>query len=213
MKYNHLITKLLDYGASFYDSGLKLTVDEEKFREKLIELANLKGNEKVLDIGCGTGTLDLMIDEVLEKGSICGIDIAPRMVKIAKKKAEEKGCKIGYRTGSSLDLPYKNNEFDVIFTSLIYHHLDYEEKCRTLREIYRALKSKGRYISAEFGKFPGGVFHGIIIKFTASSGILHGLYPAKLIKENGFYIDKEIKGSLLGGHHQITYRIIRKVKK
>jgi len=209
MKY--VITKILNFGAGIYDRWAKHNLRE--IHKKLIELADLNGNEKVLDIGCGTGTLDLMVTEVLDKGSIYGIDIARKMVKIAKKKAEQRACKIGYRIGSSLDLPYKNNEFDVIFTSLIYHHLDYEEKCRTLREIYRALKSNGRYISAEFVKFPGGVFHGIIIKFTASSGILHGLYPAKLIEENRFYIDKEIEGPLLGGHHQITYRVIEKMEK
>jgi len=40
----------LDFGAGFYDSGFQLTVDEERFREKLIELANLKGEERVLDV-------------------------------------------------------------------------------------------------------------------------------------------------------------------
>lgn len=72
MKYKHLITKLLDVGAGIYDPFLRLTVNEEKLRKKLLSLAHPQGNEKVLDIGCGTGSFALMIAEILDKGSICG---------------------------------------------------------------------------------------------------------------------------------------------
>lgn len=210
MKYKHLITKLLDIGAGLYDPLLRLTLAEEEFRKKLLELADLKGHEKVLDIACGTGTFDLMIAKILDRGSIRAIDISPKMLGIAKRKAEQKGFKIHYEGGSSQELPYNHHEFDVVFTSLMFHHLDYQEKQRSLHEIHRVLKPNGRYISVEFGEFPKDFFHRMIIDFTHASGILHGIYPYRLIEEAGFYVVDEIEGPALAGHHRTKYRVLGK---
>jgi ubiquinone/menaquinone biosynthesis C-methylase UbiE len=211
MRHKHFITRLLDYSAKFYNPALRLTVDEQKLREKSIELARLDGNERILDVGCGTGSLDLMVAEIVDGGSICGIDISPKMVEVSKEKAEKSGYEIDYRVGSSTKLPYSDNEFDVIFTSLMYHHLDYEEKLKTLREIHRVLKKNGRYISVEFGGFPSGGFHKVM-KSASSSGILHGLYPSQLIEKAGFHVLIKLDGPLLARHHETKYRVLMKEK-
>jgi ubiquinone/menaquinone biosynthesis C-methylase UbiE len=210
MELRHLITKLLDIGAGIYDPLLRMTVDEQKFRKKLIELACLEGNEKVLDIGCGSGPFDLMVAKILDKDSVFGIDISSKMVEIAKGKAEQGVYKIDYRVGNSTELPYDRKEFDVVFTSLMYHHLDYEEKRGTLCEIYRVLKEHGRYISIEFGEFPKDFFHRMISGFTRSSGVLHGMYPDELIADAGFHVINEGEGPALAGHHQTKYRVLGK---
>ena len=206
----HLLTKSLNLVARFYDSFMKLTMDEEKFRQKIIELANLRGDEKTLDIGCGTGTLNLMLANSLDKVATYGIDAAPKMIEVAKKKAQREGKKIDFRIGTSTALPYEDNYFDIVFTTLLFHHLNFEEKGKALREISRVLKVDGKYISAEFGQFPDDFFHGIILRFTRSSGSLHGLYPTELIGQNGLLIEKEINGPLIGGNHQVIYRILKK---
>ena len=208
----HLITRSLNLVARFYDSFMKLTMDEEKFRQKIIELANLRGDEKTLDIGCGTGTSNLMLANSLDKGATYGIDVAPKMIEVARKKAQRERKKIEYRIGTSTALPYEDNKFDIVFTTLLFHHLNYEEKGKTLREIYRVLKVDGKYISAEFGQFPDDFFHGIILKFSRSSGVLHGLYPTELIGQSGMHIEHEINGPLIGGDHQVVYRIMKKDK-
>lgn len=206
MKYS--ITKILNFSTSVYDRWAKYNL-REIYKEQ-IKLANLKGDEKVLDIGCGPGNLDLMIAGVLDRGSIYGIDVAPKMIETAKRKAKEKGYEIHYRIGNSNKLPYENNEFDAAFTCLVFHHLNYEEKSKALKEIYRVLKSDGMYVSFEFQEFPRDVFHRIFLKLTRNSGILHGLCPAELIEENGFYTEKEIKGQSFWKHHHTSCRVLKK---
>ncbi len=92
MKYS--ITKILNLGAGIYHRWASHNL--RKIYKKLIELADLKSDEKVLDVGCRPGNLDLMIVDGLNKGSISGIDISPKMIEIAKKKAKEKGHNIYY---------------------------------------------------------------------------------------------------------------------
>jgi ubiquinone/menaquinone biosynthesis C-methylase UbiE len=133
------------------------------------------------------------------------------MIEIARKNAEERGYDIDYRVGSSTELLYKSNEFDVVFTCLMYHHLNYEEKNQTLKEIHRIIKTGCRYVCLEFQEFPMDCFHRVFLRFYAgNSGVLHGLYPPELIEENGFYTEKEIKGpSFLKSHHT-SYRVLTK---
>ena len=211
MQRAHLITKLLDLGAGIYDPFLRIAVDEQKLRKELLGFAHLKGNEKVLDVGCGTGSFCLMVAKALNKGSVCGIDLSSKMVAIAKGKTGHVAHKIDYRVGNSMELPCNSKAFDVVFTSLMYHHLDYEEKRRTLGEIHRVLKRNGRYVSVEFGEFPQDPFHRMIIGFTRSSGMLHGMYPHEIIEGAGFHVINESEGPALGGHHKATYRVLGKI--
>jgi ubiquinone/menaquinone biosynthesis C-methylase UbiE len=206
----HFITRALNLVACFYDPALKLTMDEGKFRRQIVELAYLEGSEKILDIGCGTGTLGLMLAGALDSGHICALDVAPKMIKTAREKAQRGGKKIDYRIGNSAALPYEDNNFDIVFTNLLFHHLNSEEKDETLREIHRVLKINGRYISTEFGLFPDDFFHRILLMLTHYSGILQGLYPTELIGQNGMYIEHEINGPILWGDHQVLHRVLKK---
>jgi ubiquinone/menaquinone biosynthesis C-methylase UbiE len=207
MKYS--ITKILNIGAVIYDNWAEHNLS--KINKRLIELANLNGNEKVLDIGCGPGNLDLMITENFGKDCVYGIDIAPKMIRMAKKKAKERSYNIDYRIGSSTMLPYKNNEFNIVYTCLFYHHLNYKEKDKTLKEIHRVLKDNGKYVCLEFGEFPKDGFHKFFLKlFTEDSGIMHGLYPSKSVQETRFCVDKKIKGPCFLKHHCTTYRVLIK---
>ena len=191
-KMSHL-TKMTDLTAPLYDLIFNSfwLGHENNYRQRVIELMDLNGNESVLDVGCGTGTLTSMIAGRMNgKGNVFGVDLSPRMIKIAKKETCRQGNYIEYRVGSSFALPFDDETFEVAVTSLVYHQFfSLEEKIKTLSEIWRVLKPEGRYIAAEFTRFTLGnllITHDSLIRRIP-------LFSPDLLEEGGFYITGKVE--------------------
>jgi ubiquinone/menaquinone biosynthesis C-methylase UbiE len=139
----------LNYFSDYYDT---LTpAEKSRFRRKQINLINLQEGEKVLDVGCGTGVLSILAKMVVgETGEVAGIDIAPKMVLKAQNKIKESNLKINFSTASIDELPYGDEHFDVVISSMMFHHLPVEVKKKGLEEIYRVLKKRGRFFLSDF---------------------------------------------------------------
>lgn len=143
----------LGYNAltPLYDAVVRLTVREKKFKKALIEQANFADGQHVLDLACGTGTLAVLIKETYPKVEVNGIDGDAKILAIAEKKAAKKGVDIQFNQGLSFELPYANESFDRVVSSLFFHHLTRADKLKTLREVLRVLKPEGELHIADWG--------------------------------------------------------------
>jgi ubiquinone/menaquinone biosynthesis C-methylase UbiE len=109
----------------------------------LIEQAEIKSGFRVLDIGCGTGSMAVLIKKLHPDAEVIGIDPDPDALSIGKRKASRAGLSIEFDRGFADHMPYTDGSFDRVFSSLMFHHLDAEVKSATLREIRRVLKAGG----------------------------------------------------------------------
>jgi ubiquinone/menaquinone biosynthesis C-methylase UbiE len=135
----------------FYDFLLKWVMGEEMFKRKLVAQANIQPDMKALDLGCGTGTLTIMLKQNAPAANITGLDGDEDVLAIAHAKASQAGTEIEWEKGYAYDLPYPDNSFDIIVSSLVFHHLTHEEKVRTFQEIYRVLRPGGTFHMVDFG--------------------------------------------------------------
>ena len=159
-RYRHRFTALTDTLVSPYNLGFCIYNwgfnvlggrKHDAFRWRVIELAELCGEEDILDAGCGTGLTTLRIAEQYPKCRVYGIDLSPKLIEVTRNDAAEHGLDVDLRTGSITDLPYPDAAFDVVLTNIMFHHLDLVEKRLAVAEIARVLKVGGRYVSAECG--------------------------------------------------------------
>jgi ubiquinone/menaquinone biosynthesis C-methylase UbiE len=143
----------LSYDAltPLYDWVVRLTVREKKFKTALISQANFSDGQRVLDLACGTGTLAVLIKEAYPKVEVTGIDGDAKILAIAKRKAAQKGVDIQFDEGLSFELPYADESFDRVVSSLFFHHLTRADKLKTLREVWRVLKPGGELHIADWG--------------------------------------------------------------
>lgn len=177
----------LDFMAGYYD---KLTATEKSnMRIKQIALAELKPGEKVLDAGCGTGILTVLAKlAVGNTGHVCGIDIAPKMIDAAVEKAGKYKLDIEFKTASISEIPYTDGEFDVVISSLMFHHLPVHIKKQGLKEIHRVLTSNGRFFLSDFGTphfITAPLMFLLLVWIGSTRYQLFGKLPG-LLKESGF---------------------------
>src|SRR6266498_1800644 len=112
--------------ASFYDlSANIMTLGRiRRLRSLTVDHALLKSGESILDVGCGTGSVTIPAKmRVGINGSAAGIDPAPEMIAIACQKAQRAGIDIDFRVGVIESLPFPDETFDVVTSSLMMHHL------------------------------------------------------------------------------------------
>ncbi len=134
-----------------YDPLLKWGMREEKFKGQLVEYAQPGAGQRVLDLGCGTGTLTLMLKRAYPAAHITGIDGDPEVLAIAKAKSQQANTDITWDEGLAFDLPYASQSFDVVVSSLMIHHLVAADKVRAFRELLRVLLPRGRLHVLDFG--------------------------------------------------------------
>jgi ubiquinone/menaquinone biosynthesis C-methylase UbiE len=167
--------------ASFYDLTVSLMTFGHADRLRLLTLdqAQLKPGESILDVGCGTGGVTIPAKKrVGQNGSAAGIDPAPEMIAVAKRKAERAGIQIDFRVAVIESLPFPDESFDVVTSSLMMHHLPHHLQVKGLAEILRVLRSPdpasgkpgGRILIADMLRPSGSAFQ----RFFTSVILHHG---------------------------------------
>jgi len=159
--------------ASFYDTFTNiLTLGHiGMLRSMTIDQAQLQPGEKVLDVGCGTGGVTIPAKRRVGKtGEASGIDPAPEMIAVARKKAARAGLEIEFRVGVIESLPYANGTFDVVTSSLMMHHLPHELQVQGLAEIQRVLKPGGRLLIADMFRLSASLHDRLFALLTLHGG-------------------------------------------
>jgi ubiquinone/menaquinone biosynthesis C-methylase UbiE len=141
-----------DWLLPIYDPLLRWVFREDTFKQRLITAAAIRPQHHVLDLGCGTGTLTLMIKNRHPDAKVHGLDGDSKALGIARRKAEAADVEIFLDKGLSYDLPYPNDAFDRVLSSLVFHHLTHQRKVETLHEVRRILKPGGALFTVDFGK-------------------------------------------------------------
>jgi SAM-dependent methyltransferase len=171
-----------------YDPLLRWGMREETFKRRLITQANIQPGQRVLDLGCGTGTLTILVKLLYPDANVVGLDGDPQVLEIANSKAVKAGVEITLNQGMAYRLPYPDSSFDRVLSSLAVHHLAREDKQRMMVEIDRCLRPAGELHIVDFGK-PRGVYgtlaSHIIRRMERADDNIAGLLPG-MMRAAGF---------------------------
>ena len=111
--------------------------------EKLLDVAELRPGERVLDVACGTGAVSRLASErVGAKGTVCGVDIDATMLDVARTVPVPEGAHIEYREGDAADLPVDDASVDIVVCQQGIQF--FPDRSAMMRETRRVLASGGR---------------------------------------------------------------------
>lgn len=113
---------------------------------RMVEIGALRGDEVVLDAGCGAGHTALAFARVAQ--SVVAVDLSAEMLGVAQALAHERGLEnVTFRQGDVEALPAQDGEFDLVVSRYSAHHWPHPQQA--LREIRRVLKPGGRFILSD----------------------------------------------------------------
>jgi ubiquinone/menaquinone biosynthesis C-methylase UbiE len=138
--------------TALYDPVIRLTTRERTFKDLLLDQAGLAAGQRVLDLGCGTGTLAIWAKQREPGIEVTGIDGDPEVLDRARRKAAEAAVAIDFREAMADELPFEAASFDRVVSTLFFHHLGPDTKRRCAAEIARVLKPGGELHVADFGR-------------------------------------------------------------
>ena len=180
---NYIPALRYEWLTGFYDAVMDRMMRETTFKQALVRQARVANNHQVLDLGCGTATLTLMIKQTHPEAQVTGLDGDPKALEIARGKVARSGLTITLDEGMAFDLPYPDNSFDRVFSGLLFHHLTREDKVRTLKEVFRVLRPGGELHVADWGKASNALMRSAFFLvqfldgFKTTSDNVNGLLP------------------------------------
>jgi len=150
-----------------YDLMTKL-MGADQARTALLDRAKIQSGHRVLDVGCGTGSLIIQLKRLYPATDVVGLDPDPKALARARRKAAHAAVSIHLDQGFGDELPYPDASFDRVFSSLMFHHVPTNEKGKTVREVRRVLKPGGEFHMLDF-EGPEKGAHGLLARILHSS--------------------------------------------
>jgi ubiquinone/menaquinone biosynthesis C-methylase UbiE len=172
--------------ARMYEVGRTLLFGlDERLWSMVLELADVRPGQRVLDVGCGTGALALTLSGAVgPNGEVFGIDASPGMIEFSRRKASRAGAKVDFRVALIERLPFPDSSFDRVVNTLVMHHLPDEVKRQGLEEVFRVLEPGGSFLAVDL-RLPDSTFAKTIGRMLlghhmARSDITDSLEPLRL---------------------------------
>ena len=170
-----------------YDFWLSLRAlgRESALREGLLDLAGIEPGDRVLDVGCGTGTLAIAAKRrVGQTGRVDAVDPSQEMVARARAKARRAGVEIAFHEATAQALPVTDASFDAVLCTLVLHQLPHDGIHAAAAEMKRVLAPGGRLLVADIGsgdsRNPGRTPH--------AHGSFDGTRIAPLLERSGLAV-------------------------
>lgn len=167
-----MLSSLGTIGVVFLGIGCVMVwssrVGKRKVRDFLLDQIPWRGDEKVLDVGCGRGLFLIGAAQKLTAGRATGIDIwsmedlsgNTESATLANAKAEGVGERVRVEEADACKLPFNDASFDVVLSSLAIHNIrDREQRQVALAQMVRVLKPGGRIVifdifhTADYAKY------------------------------------------------------------
>ena len=137
--------------TAIYDAGLALLTREQVWRSELIRRLAPAPKDTILDVGCGTGSLAILLKQAQPKAQITGLDPDPQALSIAKRKAEAAGVEIAWKRGFACDAA-NFVRFDKVVSSLVFHQVPLDGKRSGIAAMFAATKADGKVIIADYAR-------------------------------------------------------------
>ncbi len=147
----HRPALILDRLTPVYDLFARLLLREGRVKRDLLDRARVAAGCRVLDLGAGTGTLAIMLKRAQPAAQVFGLDANAQVLAIARDKASRAGAKVALVLGDAAALPYLDESFDRVVSSLLFSLLSEEAKRGAAQEAYRVLRGGGELQIADFG--------------------------------------------------------------
>ncbi len=176
-----------------YDAVTATFFPEQRVKERVLDLALVAPGDRVLDLGCGTGTLAVMA--ALRGADVVGVDADAAMLERARPKIA--GLPVRLVQGLTTEVELPEGAFDVVVSSLVFHHLQPGVKLETLRRARRWLRPGGRVAIADWSRprtrVMGLLFTGVraLDGFALTHDVLDDGVPRSL-RESGFGDVREV---------------------
>ncbi len=149
----------------FYDPLVRFITREFPFKSALLAQADLRDHQTILDLACGTGTLAIVVKKRFSNSRVFAYDVDEKILLMARRKSAKARVEIDFEQGFSDNLPFADQSFDRVFSTLAFHHLTLERKIATIHEIRRVLKPDGELHLADYG-LPRGKQQFVLSKFV-----------------------------------------------